>query len=132
MEDAQNVTDPNFNWVTARSECSALGMFLSLQKDLTKDVETANKVFANSRRKFGFSKDATSLTVYEERISPHIVAFVLDNTNTRISVEENGELRYTASFTLDKEGRCRFIVGDEELENWQFRKKALESLFFPR
>jgi hypothetical protein len=32
--------------------------------------------------------------------------------------------------TLNDEGECRLKVGDDELEEWQVLKRALETLFF--
>jgi hypothetical protein len=32
--------------------------------------------------------------------------------------------------TLDNERQCKFVVDSAELESWQFRKKALEPIFY--
>jgi hypothetical protein len=37
---------------------------------------------------------------------------------------------FRASITLTNGGQCKLRVGEEELEQWQFRRMALEKLFF--
>ena len=48
-----------------------------------------------------------------------------------VVVDENDKELFSASVTVNNDKECVVVVGDEELEQWQFRKKALETLFFP-
>lgn len=62
---------------------------------------------------------------------PRAVRFVLDRDGT-INVETKGLVpeRFSAKVTLDNWGRCRFLVGSEQLDEWQVLRRALEPLFF--
>jgi hypothetical protein len=39
-------------------------------------------------------------------------------------------IQFTGALTLNNNGECRLRVKDEELEQWQVRRMALEELFF--
>jgi hypothetical protein len=129
---SQNADESSFDWLTARSECTALKMFIHLQDDVEKDLAIAKSVFSDNReKKFTLKKDADRFSVYEEAIPPRRISFILGGTNTEISVEdEKGKKKFTATLTLNKDKKCMFVVNGEELESWQLRRKALESLFF--
>jgi hypothetical protein len=47
-----------------------------------------------------------------------------------IVVCAGNEIILRATITLNNEGRCMLKVDDEELEQWQVRRMALEDLFF--
>jgi hypothetical protein len=52
-------------------------------------------------------------------------------TNYTIDVlEKDYKPLLTALAMLNDEGECKLKVGDQKLELWQFRKRALENLFF--
>ena len=128
----ENVGYPYFDWLTERNKCTALKMFIHLQDDVEKDLAAAKKAFKdNHEKKFTLKKDADRFSVYEEVIPPRRVSFILSDTNTEISVEdEKGEVKFVATLTLNKDKKCMFVVEGEELESWQLRRKALEALFF--
>jgi hypothetical protein len=48
----------------------------------------------------------------------------------RIIVAGEREIIFTATITFTNQGRCKIKVGDQELEQWQVLKMALEDLFF--
>ncbi len=49
----------------------------------------------------------------------------------RINVyNDKDEIMLAATITLNNEGKCRLVVEEEELTQWQFRRMALEKLFF--
>ena len=52
--------------------------------------------------------------------------------NDRLTVFQDWDKKsWSASVGLNREGRCILKLEDgTELEQWQFRKKALEGLFF--
>jgi hypothetical protein len=57
------------------------------------------------------------------------VDFVCTRDEIQVS-DDKDQLLYSASLTLNDEGKCRLRVGDKELTQWQFRRMALEKLFF--
>jgi hypothetical protein len=121
----------DFDWITAREQCSVLHAFLKLRADVEQDVNNANKVFRESRRRFGFTPAPESFTIYEDRIPPRHISFTLNDTNTLISVsDENDKHKFDITVTLNKEKQCVFVIDGEELEGWQVRKRAIEPLLF--
>jgi len=50
--------------------------------------------------------------------------------NSITVIGSEGAPNLTARLTLSNDGRCRVIINGQEYELWQFRKMALESLFF--
>jgi hypothetical protein len=57
------------------------------------------------------------------------VVFALNGME--ISVKDaNGNPMFTAVPTISDDGECRVKVNGEERELWQFRKAALEEIFF--
>jgi len=133
MNQDSEVTE--FSWVKARQECSMANMFLGLKEEVEKDVQAAKTLFKGTGRAFDFKTGSDSFTVYEGVRPLRTVKFSLDETGTKIVVEQdNGDgqptSRIEVGLTLNKEKQCRFIVGDEELESWHLRKRSLERLFF--
>jgi hypothetical protein len=64
----------------------------------------------------------------KDEVGPRVVFYY---ANERIEVkDEKRNLKFFASLALNSSGRCVLRVDGEELEQWQFRKKALECLFF--
>lgn len=122
----------DFDWVTARNDCSVIKAFVQLKKDLARDVDIANSLFKESRRKFSINQDANSISVIEETAATlRSISFVLGDTRTTISIEdEKGNQKFSATVTLNKDKQCVFMVDSEEMESWQLRKKGVGPLFF--
>lgn len=120
-----------FNWVERRAECSIVKVFAELEMGVKSDVETKNRVkpqtdetvfhFISSTERFKVIRDTKSR-------SPQSVEF--SRTEGTIVVERNGKKLLKATLTLNADGECRLKVGGKELEQWQFRRVALEELLF--
>ena len=49
----------------------------------------------------------------------------------RIEIQDDfTSQKHSAGITLTNEGRCKMRIAGEELEQWQVRRMALETLFF--
>jgi hypothetical protein len=124
------------NWVRARNACSTQQMFERLKADIQEDVKTRNDLVPK-HPEFGFPfgfrvvEAANSLRIVREGIPPLVDAVVITLNKESITVSDpNGQIMLTATVTLNDEGNCVFRVKNEERELWQFRKMALEKLFF--
>lgn len=122
-----------FDWVTARAECSLVVTFEKLKLQLRDDVDKREAILrAGPEANYGFKLvlDRKGAAVVMEGNQIHdSVLFRL--TDKAIEVVDNaGKTRFAATPTLDDEGQCKLSVNGQELELWQFRKKALEALFF--
>lgn len=118
------------NWVEKRAACSAVQVFKELQTGIECDVAAANKAetmpgpFMTTLTPDG---NAFIVSMKHEN-GPRIV---FNFANDRIQVkDERRNLKVTASLTLNNSGRCVLKIDGAELEQWQFRKIALESFFF--
>jgi hypothetical protein len=122
---------PEFNWVRARAECSIINAFMRLKLAIRKDVDTANEIFRGTGTKFEIVHDATSFTVYQETSPPRSISFSLNDVNSLIEVGSEKGTDFSVAITLNKDRQCNFLLADgEELDEWQFRRKALEKFFF--
>jgi hypothetical protein len=122
----------DFDWVNARAECSLVAAFIRLEKSIKDDTAAANQRFKD-RRKFGVTiQDSNSFSVYEEVQPPRHITFKLSESQISVVKRCDGreDIQFSATLTINKDKQCRFLVEGEELEEWQFRKKALEPLFF--
>lgn len=119
-----------FNWVKERQKCSAVAIFERLRNEVEQDVEIRNGLRGPlPLYSYHFSSTTTAFTVtLEETNQPHRTArFFLEDEV--ISVEVN-EQSMRATVTLNDAGECTLKIGNNEIGFWQFRKRALEKLFF--
>lgn len=120
------------NWTKLRAECSASVMFKNLQLGIENDIATFNSIPMRDPHE-GFSSSLTPdgsvfIVTRRERVGPRVVFFIKgDEIEIR---DEASSKTYIASVTLNDEGRCKLKIEDRELELWQVRRLALESLFF--
>jgi hypothetical protein len=124
----------DFHWVVARSKCSIAVVFTELQLGA---VDDAKKAHSNLSQEGWPTFEATNIIgnsfcvvrahnpVCSKRVE-------FSRSENEIQVRDNdGKLFMTATLTLTNEGECKLKVGDQELDQWQFRRMALENLFFP-
>ena len=128
----QAMKPSDFDWVTARAQCSPLSMCAQLKADIEKNVESMRSLskargseipiaaFDNGQS-FGVSR-----RTYVGEIG---VIFTLRNEEIRVSSKEV-KVDFVATLTLSDDGECRLLVDGKELDRWQVLRRALEPLFF--
>ena len=126
--------DPDFDWVTARHECSLVFEFECLKQDIQRSKETREQqIPANgSTRRFVNSKDDMILIEREDRgIMPRSsVKFCLEKDCIHVRPLPLGD-PLSLTLTLNDAGKCRFrINGKGEYRRWQILRRALENLLF--
>ncbi len=128
-------TTPNeIDWVTKRAACSAARVFRELCQGIEGDVQRINSV-AQLREREHFTvelnPEGTTIGIGKPHLSPRRRVLVTLDGNV-IKVHLDGvENDWQACVGLNDQWRCIFKLQDgTELEQWQFRKKALEALFF--
>jgi len=126
---------PDFDWVTARINCSAVGML-----EVLRDAARANTAARNKYRpegvtkgdRFGFNdrQGERGFSVWDswgkERRG---VDFTLEGNEINV-ITGNDATSFKALLTLADTGQCKFKVGDQELDAWHVLKRVLEPLFF--
>ena len=123
----------DFDWVTERANCSTQKVFRSLELGVKADVDKRNAVRQNGEPKWDTTSSAERFSAFRDGgdgWSPLVVEFAIEGD--RIDVCHNGGHVFGAKLTINNKGQCRLKVqGQElELEEWQFRRRALEDLFF--
>ena len=121
-----------FDWVQVRSNCSLPAVFKELHLGVQNDVQAVGSlpgVLGKVRFLVTPMVRGRFSVVRDEGGFPESVNFVL--ADGKITAQDDGDLILAAAtITLNNAGQCRLKAGSEELEQWQFRRKTLENLFF--
>ena len=131
------------NWVKVRAECTIRSIFKQLRHEIEVDVARRNEYLSDSQRGKGIKfsveeKDDESFVVY--RNEPGItasVSFAIIGSYIK-TIDPKGTATMEVTVGMNDTGRCMLRVYPSEIEkarvveieNWLFRKKALEGLFF--
>jgi hypothetical protein len=133
-----NPIPDNLDWVKARAECSLQHIFKELELGVRQDCEKA-QALVPPKYPTTFSVTKTYGTRFaavrvDDPLSAISRSIYFACSGGKITVSSDGsvgeEVKMTATLTLTNEGHCKLKVGDEELFQWQFRRMALEDLFF--
>lgn len=116
------------DWVRARAECSIDMVFARLQLGLTSDIATINELNKGRDCLFSLYKEKNGFLVTKAGNFPvRKVLFSLEAGAIKVETERGSFLALPG---LNMPGRCLLVIDGKELELWQFRRKALEELFF--
>jgi hypothetical protein len=121
----------NFDWVTERANCSTQKVFRALELGVKADADKRNAFRKDGEPKWETASSVERFSVFRaggDAWPAHVIEFALEGD--RIAVYSDSADIFGARITINNKGQCRLRVNDQELEEWQFRKKALEDLFF--
>jgi hypothetical protein len=124
------------DWVTQRAGCEPQATFDRLRERVKADVELRGQLFESKRHPliadFQFENgDPTRFRVARYQAQDYArVTFRLEAPTITVADEGAGVI-IAGSPKVDVDGRCKFQVDNQLLEEWQFRMLALEGLFFP-
>lgn len=124
-----------FDWVTARANCSLGLMFERLKGEIEEDVKKRQEIRPKTEfgNYYGFRVDMNqsriSVLLEGNGIQRQSIVFYLKKDCIEI-VDGSATSKFKATATLCDDGECRLKVNDQERELWQVRKLALEDLFF--
>src|SRR5579871_3908468 len=113
---------PDFDWVTARHECSVTGMFLKLRQLAKRDVET--------RR----SQGVEYLSFHEPSPAAFIVASTaygqlrrvhFDDQTNKIVIQTADGKDHGLTLTLTDQADCKLNWNGDALDPWQVLRRAL-------
>ena len=119
------------DWVTQRSECSLSVIFEKLKTQIQADVKTRNSMRPElAPYIFNISVKGDTIIVTADSNRPYMaVQFELSGKSIVVK-NKRDEVMAEATLTLNDRGECKLKVASQEQELWQFRRKALEDLFF--
>jgi hypothetical protein len=121
----------DFDWVTARHECSLAAVFAHLQDLATRNVETRNGTRRSEPVQFSVSAgDGYFVVIRDGNLGQGSVTFRLRQSD--IEIERAGQSS-SVTLTLNDEGHCKLLIEgvSENLDPWQVLRRALEPIFFP-
>mgnify|MGYP003350407536 FL=1 len=123
----------NVDWVTARAGCSGQHVFRKMKEEIRRDVEIRNRLRGESPTfVFKFSDEGQTFTVaLEGAKAPASVTFGSQGDRI-IATDQSGAAIAEATPMMSAEATCTLAMPGHEqpCEDWQFRAKALEHLFF--
>jgi len=122
----------NFDWVSARHNCSAGIIFRLLKDHVEEDTKKRQELRPRGdTTMFRFESDtAASFFVFKQRESGvTAVKFTLQHDRI-IAFDDNQRELVSASVGLDGAAGCKLFVAGQFVEEWEFRKRALDGLFF--
>jgi hypothetical protein len=122
------------DWVTARAACTIGKVFNQICDEIGNDVakvNSVNQLSGNSQFRADMHSDGSTIFVGQPNLIPRARVIVGVSDKRIVVTEEWSTKTWDATIGLNDEGRCILKLEDgTELEKWQFRKKALEGLFF--
>lgn len=130
-----NHVPQELNWVKVRAECTIRSVFKAVRYGVEGDVRARNDCLTESQKDRGVSftvEDKDDQTFEVHRKAPglsDVVAVAIMGSSIKAMGRNLAVVE--VSIGMNDGGRCTLRLGDVEIENWQFRKKTLENLFFP-
>lgn len=129
-----NSVPQELNWVEKRAACTVAEVFNELRSGIDDDVaimNAARQLTTGTCFSATLLQSGTGVVIGRPKQIPNrrvLVAIAGDKLQVK---DEGSGSDWSASVALNNEGRCILRLEDGvELEQWQFRKKALEGLFF--
>jgi hypothetical protein len=126
----------DLDWVGVRAGCTLSDMFrrlrdqiigdIAIRNDRLKETPTAQLLQVNFTLK---DSDTAAFIVWREGHACSSVSFVIVGPSL-VVMDAKGAHFLEATIGISNEGRCMFRVDGADVEMWQLRKMALESLFF--
>ena len=124
----------NLDWVNSRAKCTVGKVFNQLCDAIRDDILTINATRGLSENPFRAELHSNGSTIYIGQVNylpRKVVAIGVVRDHIEAHQEWNGGETLKVTVGLNDEGRCVLRLDDmTELEQWQFRKRALEALFF--
>ena len=132
MNDTQAISGEAFDWVKARLACSPEKVFQHLKLEVTADVASRNTAPTSMGKwQFDMTSHNGSFVVFVKGRDSNKGAVTFEQTERGIDVKnEKDAIVLSATLTINNSKECRLKVSGQEYEPWQFRKMALEELFF--
>jgi hypothetical protein len=119
------------NWVEKRAACNLAEVFHQLCMEIRNDIIAINSIKIKELYfKLETLRDGTIVIGQPNRAQMLTVSFSVVDQQIKV-LDQATPSQWSVRIGLNNEGRCVLKLEDgSEMETWQFRKKALENLFF--
>jgi len=122
------------DWVSKRAACNVGQVFDELCAEIMKDVEAVNlarKLKDYDLVSANVLSDHSTIVIGQPMHVPRVVVKIGVVGDAIMVSDASRKADWAVKVSLNSEGRCILKSDDgTELERWQFRKRALEHLFF--
>ena len=128
------LTDPPIE-IADRGVSAIINYFKELEQGVREDIDIAQSLVpVRYQTKFDVVKAVNtrfSATRADDPMTAFTrsVDFVCSKGQITVYDDKDAEM-FAAILTLSNDGKCRLVVDGKELTQWQFRRMALEKLFF--
>jgi hypothetical protein len=122
-----------FDWVSARAQCTPFKVFERVRSQVKEDMNKRNSltIEGGSSATFSFETGQDWFSVAHKFLDKYRgVSFTLSANGIEVRDASSHSLLHDGILTISDDGSCRLRVGSIELDLWQFRKLALQDLFF--
>ncbi len=126
----------NFDWVTARQQCSLQEVFEALRLGIREDVERRNSNLPGNRTPAApilkIAERAKTIRVYWHDMYQQYAGLFVEFTLAAqtIIVKDHDQVLFEAAIGLNDDGDCKVDIFGKQYDLWQTRRKALEKLMF--
>lgn len=123
----------SLDWVSVRAACTIVRVFNEICNEIDADIleiNSARKLTDHNQFRAD-SLGGSTIVVGQPSRFPRVVVKI-GVVGNEIEVQDDAtKSRWRVNISLNNEGRCVLKNNEEgEMEHWQFRKRALENLFF--
>jgi hypothetical protein len=121
----------DFDWVTERANCSLQKVFRSLELGVKADVDKRNALRKTGEPKWNTAPSGERFSVFREGgvgCPTQVIEFAIEGDG--IDVYRDSSHLVGGPLTISHNGQCKLKVDKQELDEWQFRQRALQDLFF--
>jgi hypothetical protein len=121
-------------WVKIRHKCTVGAIFERLRGEVESDVNArielnaAEEISKRFEFKFDSTGDLFSASVQRNEFKGSVRFRIANGAIEALDRDDISIIKGTVNVSDD--GICRIKVADLELDSWQFRRRALERLFF--
>jgi hypothetical protein len=122
-----------FDWVSARAQCTPFAVFEKLRAQVKVDMERRNSLMRDGdlASPFSLGTGPEWFSVSSKTLDKYRgVTFTLTANGVAVHDATSHTKICDAALMISDEGHCVLRVGSTELKFWQFRKLALQDLFF--
>ncbi len=124
-------TREKFDWVTARSRCSLPKVFKELMLQVEADVKTRNALRPNnSPYEFSVAEKGEDFVVSLKTSDVQKSVLFGLGEHAILVRDDKGNQMFQVTLNFNDAGECKLRVNDQDREEWQVRRLALEDLMF--
>lgn len=131
MSERAQLDQSKFDWVARRAACSLPKIYKTLRSDIEEDVKARNAMRQeNAAYEFSLVDKESSFAVALQTPDFHREVTFIHEDHAIIVLDSSGNQMFEVTVTFSEAGKCLIKAKEENREQWQIRRMALEDLLF--